>query len=78
MFGRWELFMRALGEKYRAVPIVFTEYAYNLGSPPVDCGSLWADWGRASVVFAADPQVLGVNYFNVSPVGQWGDVSACF
>jgi hypothetical protein len=76
-FGRWRLFLAALGEKYRAVPILFTEYAYNTGNPPVDCGALWADWTQAARVLEADPQIWGAEYFNVSPVGQWADVSKC-
>lgn len=77
-FGRYELFMQALGQQYRAIPIVFTEYSYGLGSPPVDCGALWADWRKADQVFVSDPQIWGVNMFNISPVGQWGDLSSCF
>jgi uncharacterized membrane protein len=77
-WGRYRLFMDALGDKYLQVPIVFSEYAYNTGNPPTDCTALWADWSQASKVFNADPQVLGVNYFNTSPIGGWLDVSPCF
>jgi hypothetical protein len=76
-FGRWRLFMSTMAAKYKAVPIVFTEYAYNSGSGKVDCGALWTDWARAEREYSADPQVLGALYFNASPVGGWMDISSC-
>jgi Bacterial SH3 domain len=78
LFGRWKMFVKALGQKYEALDWVFTEYSLGDGRQALDCGALWRDWQQANVIYTTDPHVLGGLYFNVSPVGEWSDVSPCF
>ncbi len=76
-FGRWRLIMTLLGEEYRAIPIIFTEYGYATGDAPADCPRFWADWLLAEAQYANDPQIWGVAHFSVGASGVWTDVGAC-
>lgn len=77
MFGRWRLIMTLLGDMYRAIPIIFTEYGYATGDAPADCPRFWADWLLAESEFRADAQIWGVAHFSVGSSARWTDLTPC-
>jgi hypothetical protein len=58
-FGRYELFLAALGDaRYRRLPWLVTEYSYSSGHGTMDCTRLWADAREADLRFG--PEVWGL------------------
>jgi hypothetical protein len=77
-FGRWKLFLQALGPKYNALRWYVSEYGYSKGTGAVDCAAFRADWTQAEKAFAQAGDILGVAIFAVGGQGQWSDFSSCF
>lgn len=77
-FGRWRLFLQALGPKYSALRWYVSEYGYAKGTGTVDCAAFRADWTLAEKEFAKNGDILGAALFGVSEQGQWSDFSPCF
>jgi len=83
LFGRWRLFREALGPKYDAVQIYFTEQ----GMPDVtgkvdgrdapDCAAVRAEMAALDATFRAAPEVRGYHAYSVGHGTEWMDITPC-
>jgi len=76
-FGRWRLYLDALGSEYEKLPWLVTEYGYNLGTGAVNCDAFVTDWREAAKRYAPHTEIWGAMVFSVGASLQWTDVTAC-
>ena len=75
LFGRYRLFMAAVGRQYERLPILVTEYSAGTGRGAVDCAALWRDQQAAERAFSA--QIVGYHLYSVGQGSEWSDISSC-
>jgi len=83
LFGRWQLFREAIGPKYDALAIWFTEFGVRatdgsvIGRGQPDCAAMHSDVKDADKQFAKDAGVGGYALYSVGGGTEWMDITDC-